>query len=77
MTWHMVRNTTWGSALPVNFDILPDRVKALKDILGDLADLPFESSFYHDLRNSVEIQGHSQALGVAGEYVSFEKTGAG
>ena len=62
-------NTTWFGALPVDFDSLPSRVRALEPYLNEVYMNPFDNAFYEDL------SGHG--LGLAGEYASMSTTSAG
>ena len=62
-------NSTWFSAVPVNFDILPARLKALEPQLNQVYMNPFENIFYE----SLAVHGTN----TAGEYVTMSTSSAG
>lgn len=73
----MLRHATWAAAVPVNFTALKARVELLLPRLHTVTEQPWDNEFYVDLGTAISAAGTNNALGIAGEYASFRKTGTG
>ena len=62
-------NSTWFSAVPVNFDILPAHLKALEPQLNQVYMNPFENRFYESLA--------VHRTNAAGEYATMSTLSVG